>query len=733
MKYLVIVESPAKVKTINSFLGKDYQVLATKGHIRDLPKKQFGIKVKDGVVIPTYTVDDEGKKKLEDIKKAALKSEKIFIATDEDREGEAIGYHVIQTLKDKDVSNYPRIVFHEITKDAILKAIKNPRTIDMDRVNAQQTRRLLDRIVGYKLSPLLNSKIQKGLSAGRVQSVALKIAVDREREILAFEPQEYYKIELIFNENIPSEIKSYKGDKLSKLSINNEPLAKDIVTAASASVFAITQIDNKAKTVSPPPPFITSTLQQAASSKLGYSPTKTMMVAQKLYEGVNIDGQMQGVITYMRTDSVSIADEAIKMTRGYIEKNFDTDYLPKSARVYKNKASSAQEAHEAIRPVNIEHAPEVIRASLSSEQFKVYSLIYYRFLATQMANAKFNLTTIEMKNKDIMSRTSGRTMLFDGFYKITPDQGKDVIVPKLEVGEELDLTKSAYTQEFTKPPARYSEASLIKELEQQGIGRPSTYAPTIGTLQKRDYIRIENKSIFPEEIAFKVTKLLEEHFADIVDSTFTSTLERTLDNIATKGEDWNKTLFDFYETFMEKVQEGKANIKSQKIDIPTGESCPDCGEELVIRKGRFGDFISCSTYPKCKHTKNIKKDDDPEEETYPCEQCGGTMTVKNSRRGKFYGCSNYPECKNTKPLKEPNKLKAPCPKCGGDLLERFSKRGKFYGCSNYPKCDFLTRYEIIDKDCPDCKGKLFYHKILKTKTSYICINDDCKHTEDIKN
>jgi len=731
MKYLVVVESPAKVKTIKSFLGKDYEVVATKGHIRDLPKGRFGIEIEGDKVVPKYSVSKENKKKLDDVKKLAKKldAKHIYIATDEDREGEAIGYHLTQTLANKNIEDYPRIVFHEITKTAIQKAITSPRIIDLDKVNSQQARRLLDRMVGYKLSPLLASKIQRGLSAGRVQSVALKIAVDKEREIKKFKPVEYYKINLIFDETIPAELKLFKEQKISKLSVNSEDMAKDIQSSATKASFAIKEITKKAKTISTPPPFITSTLQQSASSRLGYAPTKTMSIAQKLYEGVSVSGKLQGVITYMRTDSLSVAKEAIDDVRNYIQKIFGEKYLPASPKFYKSKSKGAQEAHEAIRPVDISITPDLLKTTLKSDELKVYTLIYNRFLASQMQNAKYDLTSIVIGGEDIECRANGKKLIFDGFYKVTPDISKDVIFKDIKVGDKVKLTTNDYLQKFTEPPSRYSEASLIKEMELKGIGRPSTYAPTIGTLQKRGYIEIQNRSILPQEISFKVIELLEKNFEDIIDSSFTSNLEKTLDKIALHEEDWHKILIDFYTTFMEKVEYGKANIPSQKVITPTGEACPECGDELVIRNGRFGEFISCGTYPKCKFSKNIKKEGEPELPKIPCDKCGGDMVVKNSRRGQFYGCSNYPKCKNIKPLKEPNKLDVKCPTCKkGDLIERFSKKGKFYGCSTYPDCTFISKYPVIAKDCPECKGDRFIHKVLKTKTTYVCCNDKCKFT-----
>ncbi len=730
MKNLIIVESPAKARTISNFLGKDYKVVASKGHIRDLPKTQFGITIEDNNFTPKYVVSKESKETVKELKKLAKEAEVIYLATDEDREGEAIGYHVAKAIG-KEPSSLPRIVFHEITKSAIKKALENPRKVDMNSVDAQQARRLLDRIVGYKLSPLLASKIQRGLSAGRVQSAALKIVVDREREIKDFKPQEYWSINALFNKKIDSEIYSYKDKKIAKLTISNKELANEIVESAKNSNFVVEKIETTKKSSKTPPPFMTSTLQQAASTQLGFAPKRTMQIAQKLYEGVKTNKGVSGVITYMRTDSLNLAKEAVESAREFIKSNFGDEYLPKKPKSYVTKSKGAQEAHEAIRPTNIEFTPEIAAKYLEPSELKLYTLIYNRFLACQMEDAKYELQNIFFKGGDTVFKAQGKKMLFDGFYKVTGYNDKDVILPKLEENQEVELSKIEAKQNFTEPPARYSEASLIKELEKRGIGRPSTYAPTITILQARDYIEIEKKRIIPTKIAFTVIELLEKHFSEIVDSNFTSNMEEKLDLIAEGKESWQKVLSDFYAPFMEKIEKGKKEIKSLKTVTPIGEKCPECEDgELVIRKGRYGEFISCSNFPKCKYSRNLKESKEgqkpePEETNEICDKCGSPMVIKNSRRGKFLACSAYPKCKNAKPLTPPKESKFPCPECGGKLLERSGRRGKFYGCENYPKCKFITNYEPIGK-CPEC-SYLMVRKELKTKIVDECLNKECKY------
>ncbi len=732
MKNLIIVESPAKARTISNFLGRNYKVVASKGHIRDLPKSSFGITVEeDGTFVPKYTIPRDVNPTVKELKKLAKEAETIYIATDEDREGEAIGYHIAMAIK-KDPETLPRIVFHEITKTAIQNALENPRSIDMDSVNAQQARRLLDRIVGYKLSPLLASKIQKGLSAGRVQSSALKIVVDREREIKAFKPEEYWSIDAIFEKDIDASIYEFDGLKIDKLTIKNEAMASQIVDSAREEQFVVASLEKRERKSKTPPPFMTSTLQQAASTQLGFSPKKTMMVAQKLYEGVKTDKGNMGVITYMRTDSLNLAKEAVEGARAYIQSQFGDDYLPKKPKFYASKSKGAQEAHEAIRPTMVEFTPLIAKDYLSSDEFKLYRLIYNRFLASQMTEARLESQSLMFKGQKSTFKASGRKLLFDGFYRVTGYNEKDKLLPELKAGQKVTLDDIKKEQHFTEPPARYNEASLIKKLESLGIGRPSTYAPTITILQTRKYIEIEKKRIHPTEIAFTVVEMLEEYFPEIVDSSFTSRMEAELDEIDEGKMDWQKLLREFYEPFMQKITDGKKNIPSKKMAIPTGEMCPKCGSELLRRKGRYGEFIACSNFPKCKYTTDLEGNAPPEPEKtdIPCDKCGAMMVIKDSRRGKFLACSAYPKCKNAKPLVPPRELDQPCPKCGSKLLEKEGKRGTFYGCSNYPKCRFITNGEPQDRKCPECES-MVVHKVLKSGEFYECIDKKCKWKEPV--
>ena len=732
MKNLIIVESPAKARTISNFLGKNYKVVASKGHIRDLPKSSFGITVdENGTFVPKYSIPRDVNPVVKELKKLAKEAETIYIATDEDREGEAIGYHIAKAIK-KEPEELPRIVFHEITKSAINHALSNPRKLDMDSVNAQQARRLLDRIVGYKLSPLLASKIQKGLSAGRVQSSSLKIVVDREREIKAFKPVEYWSIDGLFEDNIESFIYAFNGNRIDKMSIKNEAMATEIVESANRENFVVESLEKSERKSKTPPPFMTSTLQQSASTQLGFSPKKTMMVAQKLYEGVKTDKGNMGVITYMRTDSMNLAKEAVASAREHIENNFGNKYLPAKPKFYTSKSKGAQEAHEAIRPTMVEFTPLIAKDYLGSDEFKLYRLIYNRFLACQMTEARMESQTLLFKGEKSTFKASGRKLLFDGFYKVTGYSEKDKLLPELKKGQKVTLSKIKPTQHFTEPPARYNEASLIKKLESLGIGRPSTYAPTITILQTRKYIELQKKRIHPTEVAFTVIEMLEEHFSDIVDSAFTSNMEAELDEIDEGKLDWQKLLSNFYEPFMKKITDGKKNIKSKKMAIPTGKMCPKCGHELLRRKGRYGEFIACGNFPKCKYTTDLEGNvpPEPEKTDKKCDKCGEFMVIKDSRRGKFYACSAYPKCKSTQPLIPPRVLSMPCPKCGSKILEKEGKRGKFYGCAEYPKCRFISNGEPMEWRCPECKG-MVVHKILKAGEFYECIEKKCKYKEPV--
>ncbi len=726
MKHLIIVESPAKAKTIKNFLDKNYEVIASKGHVRDLSKFALGIKIDETGFIPNYVVDKDHKELVKQIIELSKKASTTYIATDEDREGEAIGYHVACLIGGK-LESYPRIVFHEITQNAILNALKTPRQIDMSKVNAQQARRFLDRIVGFKLSSLISSKITKGLSAGRVQSAALKLVIDKEREIKAFKPLTYFTLDAYFEPHLEAQLISYKGNKLKAQELIDEKEAQEIKNELEKESYTISSIIKKSKKSPTPPPFMTSTLQQSASSLLGFSPTKTMSIAQKLYEGVTTPQGVMGVITYMRTDSLNIAKEALEEARNKILKDYGKDYLPPKAKVYSSKNKNAQEAHEAIRPTSIVLEPNALKDYLKPEELKLYALIYKRFLASQMQDALFESQSVVVACEKGEFKASGRKLLFDGYYKILGNDDKDKLLPNLKENDPIKLEKLESNAHVTEPPARYSEASLIKVLESLGIGRPSTYAPTISLLQNRDYIKVEKKQISALESAFKVIEILEKHFEEIVDSKFSASLEEELDNIAQNKADYQQVLKDFYYPFMDKIEAGKKNIISQKVHEKTGQSCPKCGGELVKKNSRYGEFIACNNYPKCKYVKQTENANDGAKQEL-CEKCGGEMVQKFSRNGAFLACNNYPECKNTKSLKNtPNANEiiegVKCPECGGDIALKKSRKGSFYGCNNYPKCRFLSNHKPINKRCEKCHY-LMSERIYRKKKAHECIQ--CK-------
>ncbi|WP_096024475.1 type I DNA topoisomerase [Campylobacter lanienae] len=692
MSKLIIVESPAKAKTIKNFLGSEYKVIASKGHIRDLPKSSFGIKIDGDNFTPEYRISSDHSAIVKEIKELAKSADTIYLATDEDREGEAIAYH-IATAIGKKPETLPRIVFHEITKGAIEAALANPRKLDMNSVNAQQARRLLDRIVGYKLSPLLNIKIQRGLSAGRVQSSALKILVDREREIREFKPIEYFSIDAKFKDDLEVELIEFQGSKIEKLTITNAQRAKYILDSIKDDKFKVKSIESKERKTNPQPPFMTSTLQQSASNRLGFSPKKTMMLAQSLYEGVQTNSGFMGAITYMRTDSLNIAKEALSAARELIKSEFGSKYLPKTANIYTTKSKGAQEAHEAIRPTNLSFTPQIASQYLDKDMLKLYTLIYNRFLASQMSPSLCEIQNIIIKGENCGFKLLGKKVSFDGFYRVYGDMDKDKILPPLKIDDNMNIQSIKSTKHETEPPSRYSEAGLVKKLESLGIGRPSTYAPTISLLTSRDYVKVEKKQLIPNDIAFTITSVLEDNFKDIVDSEFTSKMEEKLDDIAENKADWQEVLSNFYHPFIKQIDEGKTNIKSQKVAEPIGEKCPDCGGELVKRKGRFGEFIACLNFPKCKYTKNL------------------------ANSNKFE-------------KKEPSKIGIQCPDCGGELVERIGKKGKFYGCANYPKCNFLSKYKPIIDKCPKCNTQMVL-KELKKGNFKEC--PQCKFKEEVSN
>ncbi|WRA91058.1 type I DNA topoisomerase [Helicobacter pylori] len=726
MKHLIIVESPAKAKTIKNFLDKNYEVIASKGHVRDLSKFALGIKIDETGFTPNYVVDKDHKELVKQIIELSKKASTTYIATDEDREGEAIGYHVACLIGGK-LESYPRIVFHEITQNAILNALKTPRQIDMSKVNAQQARRFLDRIVGFKLSSLISSKITKGLSAGRVQSAALKLVIDKEREIKAFKPLTYFTLDAYFEPHLEAQLISYKGNKLKAQELIDKKEAQEIKNELEKESYTVSSIIKKSKKSPTPPPFMTSTLQQSASSLLGFSPIKTMSIAQKLYEGVATPQGVMGVITYMRTDSLNIAKEALEEARNKILKDYGKDYLPPKAKVYSSKNKNAQEAHEAIRPTSIILEPNALKDYLKPEELKLYTLIYKRFLASQMQDALFESQSVVVACEKGEFKASGRKLLFDGYYKILGNDDKDKLLPNLKENGPIKLEKLESNAHVTEPPARYSEASLIKVLESLGIGRPSTYAPTISLLQNRDYIKVEKKQISALESAFKVIEILEKHFEEIVDSKFSASLEEELDNIAQNKADYQQVLKDFYYPFMDKIEAGKKNIISQKVHEKTGQSCPKCGGELVKKNSRYGEFVACNNYPKCKYVKQTENANDGANQE-SCEKCGGEMVQKFSRNGAFLACNNYPECKNTKSLKNtPNANEViegvKCPECGGDIALKRSRKGSFYGCNNYPKCNFLSNHKPINKRCEKCHY-LMSERTYRKKKAHECIQ--CK-------
>ncbi|RDU73791.1 type I DNA topoisomerase [Helicobacter aurati] len=736
-KNLIIVESPAKARTIKNFLGNEYEVIASKGHIRDLPKHRFGITIKDKHFIPTYDIANDHVEIVKKIQELHHSANATYIATDEDREGEAIGYHIVEALNGK-IEDFPRIVFHEITKKAITYSLENPRVIDMNRVHAQQARRLLDRIVGFKLSGLLSQKISKGLSAGRVQSSALKILVDREREIREFIPQDYFLIEaknyqkntltisdLEDKEQIVFDLVKFGEKKIEKLSLQDSDEVQRIMESLqeenSTTGFLIQNIAKRERTTKSPPPFMTSTLQQASSNLLGFSPTRTMRIAQSLYEGVKTNHGLVGIITYMRTDSLNIAEEAIENAREFIVVNFGKEYLPTAKKTYVTQQKGAQEAHEAIRPTNLEFTPEIAKDYLSVDELKLYTLIFHRFIASQMKNAVFESVNVSVVGKQCEFKISGRRLIFDGFYRIMGNADKDKLLPDFQQYAKMTFDEILAVKKTTEPPSHYSEAGLIKVLEGLGIGRPSTYAPTMKLLVDRNYVTLENKHLVVQDIAFTVISMLESYFQEVVDSGFSAGLETKLDDIATNKLEWENVLWDFYEPFMEKITQGKANIQSQKITVPTGENCPECGSELVIRNGKYGEFIACSNYPKCRYIKKDKEDETSDEK---CEKCGSSMQIKVGKTGRFLACSAYPKCKNTKSLQKPQSLDIVCPKCGGDIILRYSKRGSFYGCSNYPKCTLIFNNQPTNEKCEKCGGILCIHK---TK-EHVKICAECKNS-----
>ena len=693
--YLVVVESPAKAKTIKKYLGKNYTVLASNGHIRDLPKSQLGIDVENNFEPRYITIRGKGDL-LTKLKKEAKAAKKVFLATDPDREGEAISWHLAASLEIDEKNTY-RITFNEITKTAIQNAVKNPRAIDLDLVDAQQARRVLDRIVGYKISPLLWKKVKKGLSAGRVQSVATRLVVDREREIEAFIPQEYWRIDAKLNKNGDRKkfAAHFYGDKKGKIELTNEAQVRKILADIDGASYVVSDVVTKTKSRNPAPPFITSTLQQEASRKLNFTSRRTMQAAQQLYEGVEIKGKgTVGLITYMRTDSLRISDEAKVAAFDFIKSTYGDEYAPETPRTYKTK-KSAQDAHEAIRPSNVALLPEDVKDSLTPDLYKVYKLIWERFVASQMASAIFDTVSVDVNVADYIFKANGSTVKFPGFMKIYVEskEGKDDddgALPVLEKGEEVNLAKLEESQHFTEPPARYTEASLIKAMEEEGIGRPSTYAPTITTILSRNYISRKGKALHPTELGTVITDLMVEYFKDIVDIEFTANMEEKLDEVEEGTIDWVKVVSDFYGPFAETLKNaedviGKIKIEDEVSDVP----CDKCGRMMVYKMGRFGKFLACPGFPECRNAKPIIK-----EAGANCPNCGGKLLVKKSKRGKtYYGCENNPTCEF---MTWDTPLAQECPKCGGLLLENKFRGKKRVYCAD-EKCGYEENKEKKSK------------------------------------
>ena len=718
MNHVIIVESPAKARTLKKFLGAKYNVQASMGHIRDLPKKTIAIDVENDFE-PEYEISPDKKKIVGDMKKLVHKYEDtmVWLATDEDREGESISWHLVHALGLKK-DHYKRIAFHEITKSAILKALENPRHIDINLVHAQQARRVLDRLVGYKLSPLLWTKIRAGLSAGRVQSVAVRLIVEREREIQAFKPEEYWKILCdlkVKDGEFSAELHKIK-DK--KAEVKNKDQADKILKDLDKADYKIEKVEKKASIRQPSAPFITSTLQQEASRKLGFSVKQTMVVAQQLYEGVEHGKEHTGLITYMRTDSYNLSNEFLKEVPKVISKIYGKEYALTQPRVFTKKARGAQEAHEAIRPTDISKTPKDLKEHLDPQQYRLYKLIWERTIACQMAEAELDITTaIINAGKDYELIAKGQIVRKPGFMKVYvegtdhPDEegDKDGVLPDMKDGEKCTLIKINPEQKFTQPPHRYTEASLVKKLEAEGIGRPSTYAPTISTIVQRGYIEKQrDKKLYPMEIGIIVNDFLVKHFPNIVDYNFTAKMEEKLDDIAEGLIKWQPVIKEFYDPFAKLLEEKKKDIKKEDlINEKTDEICDICGAPMVVKLGRRGKFLSCSKFPKCKNAKpfgeDAKKTEELEKqyENEKCEKCGGKLVVRKGRFGEFLACAGYPKCKFTRALGKA--IKAKCPKCGGDVSEKRTKRGKiFYGCSNYPKCDFATWKQPVDEACSVC-------------------------------
>ena len=754
-KNLVIVESPAKAKTINKYLGKDFEVLASYGHVRDLLPKEGAVDPANDFAMK-YRVIDKNAKHVDTIIKALKKADALYLATDPDREGEAISWHLYEILKKKKLlkdKQVGRVVFHEITKRAINDAIRNPRELSTDMINAQQARRALDYLVGFNLSPLLWKKIRRGLSAGRVQSPALRLIVERELEIEKFRTREYWTIEADLNagkQDFPAKLTHYEGDKLAQFSITDNEQAHSTEQAlnhVAKGKLVVAKVEKKQRKRNPAAPFTTSTLQQEASRKLGFTAQRTMRTAQQLYEGFDIGGETVGLITYMRTDSVTLAQEALDEIRALISKRYGADNVPDKPLFYKTKAKNAQEAHEAIRPTSVQHLPEKIKKYLSAEQYKLYNLIWKRTVSCQMIHATIHTVAVDMQagNPGNMFRATGSTIVNPGFMAVYQegkddskgDEDKERILPALNKGDEVKLLAIRPEQHFTEPPPRYSEASLVKVLEEYGIGRPSTYASIISTLQNREYVEMDRKRFIPTDVGRVVNKFLTEHFTRYVDYNFTANLEDELDEVSRGEREWIPLMREFWTPFIELVKDKETSVSRKDVtQEEMDEACPKCSKPLATRLGRRGRFIGCTAYPDCDYTRDLngnKEQNEPETvEGRSCPECNSALIIRQGRYGKFIGCSSYPGCKHIEPLEKPVDTGVPCPECNkGTIFKRKSRSGKiFYSCSKYPDCSYAIWNEPVEEPCPKCGWPILTIKTTKRRgTEKVCPQKECSFAE----
>ena len=731
-KRLVIVESPAKARTVHKFLGPDYLVMASMGHIRDLPKKEMGIDIEHDFK-PVYEVIPEKKKTVSELQKSAKECESVFLAADPDREGEAICWHLETLLKDFN-ENINRVIFHEITKGAIGDAFSHAGEIDQGKIEAQQTRRLLDRLVGYLISPLLWKKIGRGLSAGRVQSIAMRLICEREKEIRDFIPEEYWTVTAELEASQPPSFKAnlVKID-YKKTKIEDGKSAEKIASELRDATYTLENVDVKEKKRNPAPPYITSTLQQEGFSLYHFPVKRTMSIVQRLYEGMEIGEQgLVGLITYIRTDSVRVSDEAISGARKFITDNYSKEYAPVEPRIYKNKRR-AQDAHEAIRPTTFSLPPEAVKPYLKKEEYNLYRIIWNRFIASQMSSAEVEETVFDISAGKYQFQTKGEVIKFDGFLALTAKEKKEEkILPKVEAGEELKLLDLESKQNFTQAPPRFTEGSLVKELEAKGVGRPSTYAPIIATLQNRAYVVKEKGKFIPTDLGLFVTDFLLENFSDLMEYEFTVRLEEELDRISERELNWVDYLKSYYALLDKDLQQAMGVESVKATGIPLEDVCPDCGRKLVIKEGRYGRFKACSGYPDCEYRESlVKKEVKPLDET--CPECGSQMVMRTGRYGNFVACSNYPECKYVK--KEKKDTGIPCPQeCGGTIVRKKTRKGKiFWGCSKYPECDYATWDEPLKQPCPQCGRKFILRRnVIRGDPFLHCSNEECDYKETVE-